>query len=277
MKTIRTALVLLLCGPATLSLALGHPGSYIRDLKTENNRDLQQFWEPGFCQAQLDQCSATVSTQEISFTWPAIDDLLSGITGFFSDNDNDDDWDYDYEYEYVLEGLRRSVATFSGVDSAELSSALKTLATPSQPFNTELLEDAFNQLTSADLFAGFPQANLAMAGVFDNVLTVISFYLERAGDLVFATVREVRNLTQFLRVLSVPPIAFLGVVASVTNGLVAIANSLIRMYSADAGTDLSFCPSELIACSLEMIGRSLVITLTETIADLTGQEQNEWD
>ena len=323
MKTIRSVLVLLLCGSATLSLALENPESYVRHLQTNDDRELQQFWETGFCQAQLDQCSTTVSNQKISFSWPTIDELLagiagdksdkeedwedwhddwhddndepsftwpkwldellSGITGIFSGNDSegDDDWHDDWHddskwlYDNVA-GLRQSVANLAAIDSTELTASLAKLAKPGGSEDVQLLEGALDQLTTLNPFAGFPTANLDATITFDNVFEAIVSFIERAGDLASVYFREVRDFLQFLRVVSVPPTAALGVVAVVANGLVTIVNSLIQMYGHGTGIgELSFCYPELISCTLEMIGRYLVITLLETLA-LSGKEKDEW-
>ena len=232
------------------------PESRIHNLKSPSDRDLQAFWESGFCQAQLAQCQYTVGSQKNSFPWPQIDGLLSGILG------------QDDEYYYLVEGTRQTIADLATVDFNEIPASFEELAENSDPSVVEALQDSTLQLKNLNVFTDFPN------GAIDAFLDLVVFTLDNINLLleddinVQFVVNGINSLFFFIRESSLPPFNFLSMFATMTTGVLTLVNTLLPYVTGDETSKIEFCPADLISCTLEMLTRYVVIAASDTVLSI---------
>ena len=258
--------VSLVVGLATLSSALEHP-----DLRKtrDNDRVLQRFWEQGYCEGQLSECSTIVSAQKTAFPLSGIIGMLSGLNG------NTGEY---YDYEYVIDSLRQSIANLEAVNYTEMSDALTTLTETGDPESVKSLEETTDQLRSSvmDALSGFPDMNANPITLLQDELTGI-LSVDRFANLSFNGFNEVILLLDLISTVVVSPVALLGVLSTTTNGLIAIANSLVRLATGFTGVDFSFCLAELITCTFNRMSLNLVIVVSEAVIGLVELLPTETD
>ena len=271
----------------TLSSAFDPPTTRPRNLEEFGDRKLQSSWASGFCEGLLQQCYDTVGSQKNAFPWPEIDELLSGILGGCK---SENEWECESTYDYIIEDARQSIANLAAADFANIAVSFEALAGQNDPTALEELQHAALQLKGLNPFDNFPN------GVFDAFLEVTSAVLNGINLLlpsdinVETVITSLNGLLQVFRDIAVPPVRALGIVSAVGAGLLTFVNAIFPFateedsngydydYDNESDSTTAFCPAPLIACSLEMLTRYLVTTVSETVLSLvpTGDDEEQW-
>ena len=266
MKTTSGALFSVLLGLTTLSSALDQPKGHVRRLKNDKNDKNDEndknepnwaFWEPGFCESQLDQCNSQIEQQENQYPWIQMQEILARV-------DADDD--------SPIASLSKSIANLSTIDYSTIPSELEA-ATGSDNTDAILaLQQATEALTEMD-----KQGALNIPGVFpdisfqpilDAIALALSSMVAIASGSLQSIFFELQEFSQFLRLTFSGPIFVFGLASVVARAMLPVLNSALSVLT---GRDVNltyFCPSQLVGCSLEALTRFMVITIGGTVLAL---------
>ena len=227
--------------------------SAIEQPQTQTRRvaEGQFFWQPGFCENQLTQCSWQIEKQKGLYPWIQMEEMLAR---------------FDAVEDGTIAALRQLIANFAAVDYSDVPNAVGTLADIDDAEAIHALQQASDQLNGIDFFSALPEELWSTLDAIENAIVSIASLL---GSAALAGIYAVQDTLQFLRLIVAPPVAIFTVIQGVGKSLVALMNSVFSLLTGrDEIVGYSFCAAELFGCSLEILSRYLIITVTGAVLSI---------
>ena len=218
--------------------------SAIEPPQSHTRRAQDYFWQQGFCENQLQQCSTQIEWQKESYPWIQMEERLALV---------------DADENGAIAALRQIIANYAEVDYAgvpEISGSDKSEA-------IQVLQEALDSLGRLDVVGLVSDALWSTLGAVENAIASIVTVF---GNSVLGGLYEVQDILQFLRILVLPPVALFTVLTTAARPLIALVNSAYSLLTGDDLVESSpLCFTDLFGCSLEMLSRYLIITVTGAV------------